>query len=167
MFYFAYGSNLSRARLQARVPEAEPVAVASLPEHRLCFHKVSRRDGSGKCDALYTGDRGDRVLGVIYDVSDEGKRVLDRIEGLGHGYDEKLVVVELGDASRRRVWLYVASDIDAGYRPYGWYKQHVLAGAREHGFPSAYIDVIEAVETVEDLDVDRHYRETAIYQRGD
>ena len=50
MLYFAYGSNLSSARMAARVPSARVVARAQLPGHALRFHKVGR-DGSAKCDA--------------------------------------------------------------------------------------------------------------------
>ncbi len=42
MLDFACGSNLSRRRLQARVPSARSVAVAALAEHRLRFHEQGR-----------------------------------------------------------------------------------------------------------------------------
>ncbi|TNF88372.1 MAG: gamma-glutamylcyclotransferase, partial [Gammaproteobacteria bacterium] len=39
LYYFAYGSNMSPARLQARVPSARPLGVYRLKGHRLSFHK--------------------------------------------------------------------------------------------------------------------------------
>lgn len=51
ILYFAYGSNMSSARLRARVPSCRPIGIAFLPGHELRFHKRSK-DGSGKCDAF-------------------------------------------------------------------------------------------------------------------
>lgn len=163
MYCFAYGSNLSRARLTARIPDARFVAVATLAGHRLSFHKVSRHDGSAKCDACYTGLPEDQVIGVVYDLPESGKQRLDQIEGLGAGYDEKstAVVTSAGEVLQAR--LYVATDIDPDRRPFDWYKHHVLAGARENRLPEDYIAGIEAVVADRDPDADRRERELAIH----
>ena len=76
--YFAYGSNMSIARLRARVPGAERTGVFTLHEHALRFHKLSRNDGSGKCDAFYTGNASDRVVGALVELEPVGS---DLIEG--------------------------------------------------------------------------------------
>lgn len=76
MRYFSYGSNMSLPRLRARAPSAQFVAVARLPGQLLKFHKVGK-DGTGKCDALFTGNRSDRVLGVVYDIAVTDKARLD------------------------------------------------------------------------------------------
>jgi hypothetical protein len=39
-----------------------------------------------------------------------------------------------------------------------------LRGAQEHGFPEEYIAVIEAQESIEDIDKERIQRELAIYR---
>ena len=38
--------------------------------------------------------------------------------------------------------------IDTTLRPFDWYKEHVLRGAREHGLPVAYVAGIERIGTV-------------------
>src|SRR5438552_200988 len=63
VLYFAYGSNMAIERLKARVPSAELVCIADLAGHQLKFHKRSKRDQSGKCDAAYTGSPQDKVTG--------------------------------------------------------------------------------------------------------
>ena len=50
--YFAYGSNMSQRRLQARVPSATFLGIGILLGHALAFHKISKKDGSGKCDIV-------------------------------------------------------------------------------------------------------------------
>ncbi|MDX1756020.1 MAG: gamma-glutamylcyclotransferase family protein [Marinobacter sp.] len=163
MLCFAYGSNMSRARLQARLASVRFVTVASLPGHRLNFHKVGC-DGSAKCDAEATGRAGDCVIGVVYEIDEADKSVLDRIEGLGVGYRDKTVEVLTAQGDTLTATLYVATRVDPALKPYSWYRHHVLVGAREHGLPSAYIARIEAVAVCEDPDRERHHRELAIHR---
>src|SRR5574340_794874 len=92
-FYFAYGSNMAIERLWVRVPSAKLISVATLVAHELKFHKPSKKDGSGKCDAAYTGNYEDRVLGALYSIQTNQLSELDRFEGRGYGYDRKTVSV--------------------------------------------------------------------------
>lgn len=163
MLCFAYGSNMSLARLRQRVPSARFVAVASLLGYRLAFHKLSK-DGSGKCDVARTGNPLDRVVGVVFEITDIEKPALDRNEGLGDGYEEKELDVLIADGAVLRVKTYVATRIDATLKPYCWYKQHVLLGARENRLPAAYLARIEAVAAITDPNRKRRERELAIYR---
>ena len=166
MNYFAYGSNMSLRRLQQRVPQARRLSTATLAGYRLCFHKIGR-DGSAKCDAFYTGVRADLLHGVLYHIEPADKLELDRIEGLGAGYDEREVTVA-ALATRAApdgvsALTYVATHIDASLSPFGWYKQHVLVGAREAGLPASYIETIASHPHRDDHDRGRHQREIAIH----
>ena len=68
MKYFAYGSNMHPARLKARLPNILCISgIFTLPGHTLRFHKVGK-DRSAKCDAFYTGNKADHVLGVLYEI---------------------------------------------------------------------------------------------------
>lgn len=161
MFCFTYGSNMSHRRLRARVPSARFVAVTELPAHRLRFHK-SAGDGSAKCNAEDTGHSGDRVMGVVYEIADAEKSDLDRHEALGFGYDEKQVELKT-EQGTLRAWMYYATRINNSLKPFHWYKDHVLIGARENGLPADYITQIEAVESIDDPKPERHARELSIY----
>lgn len=161
MLCFCYGSNMSRRRLQARVPSARFVAVAELPGHQLRFHK-SAMDGSAKCDAEETGNPRDQVVGVIYEINASEKPDLDRHEALGFGYDEKQVDVLTGKGGLR-AWMYFATRINDSLKPFHWYKEHVLTGARENALPADYIARIEAVASIDDPKARRSERELAIY----
>lgn len=163
MLCFAYGSNMSIRRLQARVPEARFRTVAWLRGHRLVFHKRSREDQSAKCDALHTGDSEDWVVGVVYDIPAHGKPVLDHIEGLGKGYEEALIRPLTPEGEVLEARMYAATDVDASLTPYSWYRAHVLIGARENGFPTEYVARIARTPAELDPDRQRHRRELAIY----
>jgi hypothetical protein len=137
------------------------VLVAELTAHRLRFHK-SAGDGSAKCDAEETGNPEDRVIGVVYEVADVEKPDLDRHEALGFGYEEKQVELTSG-SDRLQAWMYYATHINDALKPFHWYKDHVLIGARENGLPAAYIAQIETVESIDDPKPERHGRELSIY----
>jgi len=156
---------MSLARLRARVPQAEPLGSAVLLEHELRFHKRGR-DGSGKCDACFVGDPNARMAGVLFRLPTAGKALLDEIEGLGRGYQEKTVAVLLPSGECRSAFTYYATEIDRSLKPYCWYRHHVLAGAREFGLPADYIDAIRRVGAVRDPDPERHAREYAIYRES-
>jgi hypothetical protein len=164
MLYFSYGSNLSASRLGARISAVRKVAVGVLDEHQLRFHKVSHTDGSAKCDAFKTGDAGHFVLGAVFDVTQADRLSLDRYEGLHCGYEARDIRVRLEDGSMLAAFTYCATLIDPALRPFDWYLEHVLRGAREHGFPHAYIQGIEAIECITDPDATRCARELALYR---
>ena len=145
--YFAYGSNMSSARLTARTPSARVVGPGRLPGHALRWHKLGR-DGSGKCDVVFAGRGSSAVVwGVVYRIDCAEKADLDRIEGLGVGYDKHEVVVatEAGEIAAR-TYRARPNAVNATLRPRQWYKAHVLDGAREHGLPASYVAMIEEVE---------------------
>ncbi len=162
MLYFSYGSNMSIRRIGRRIPSVKAVAVAKLPRHQLLFHKVGR-DGSAKCDAAETPETDAHVMGVVFDICALGKKALDGAEGLGRGYDIKRVSVESGDGQLIDVATYYATRIDASLKPFHWYKEHVLRGAREHRLPDYYIQAIARVESIGDSNLLRHRSELDIY----
>ncbi|TDX97775.1 gamma-glutamylcyclotransferase family protein [Thiohalophilus thiocyanatoxydans] len=164
MYYFAYGSNMSSRRIQARSPSAAKLNTAVLTGHRLAFHKISDNDGTAKCDACETGEPEDCVHGVVFAIVEQDKPALDRAEGLGRGYAEKVVQVRLTDGEVVEAITYYAIRTDPALKPLDWYKSHVLRGAREHGLPEAYIRAIESVEHIEDTDGKRRERELSIYR---
>ena len=163
MLCFAYGSNLSSRRLQSRVSSARILGVGTLPGHQLRFHKFSRRDLSAKCDAYWTGEPEDFVLGVLFELDRSDKTRLDEIEGLHQGYEEKTTAIHTPDGAIAEVQLYIAQDINPALVPFDWYKHHVLIGAREHGFPTSYLERIDAVPSKPDRDRERSNLEFSIY----
>jgi hypothetical protein len=149
--YFAYGS------------------MATLPGHELRFHKRSKKDKSAKCDAFATGDDDSACIGVLFSFDPAERADLDLAEGAGKGYDAKVVTVINSQGRRRKVLTYLASPdaIDDTLKPYSWYKNHVLAGAKEHSLPPDYVaEWIEPIEAVEDPDAERDREERAIITPG-
>jgi hypothetical protein len=157
--YFAYGSNMSTARLIKRMPSCKPLGVATLLHHVLRFHKRST-DGSAKCNAFASSE--DEVIGVLFSFDPVERVKLDEVEGLGKGYKHQTVTVINDKGRRLKVLTYIATPghIDDSIKPYTWYKDHVLAGAHEHGLPPEYIAAhIDPVQATDDPDKKRELRE--------
>ena len=155
---------MSIRRLRVRVLSASRLGVGVLRRHELKFHKVSTNDGSAKCDALATDNPDHSVYGVVYHIPEDEKPHLDLAEGLGSGYEQKAVLIEMPDGDTVPAFCYWASAIDPELKPFDWYKEHVLTGARENSLPEAYILGIEAVEFAPDSDALRRERELSIYK---
>lgn len=162
ILYFAYGSNMSSKRLQARVPSAEPLGRYTLRGHDLRFHKEGA-DGSSKCDAYKTSADA-MIHGVLFSIDPAEERDLDAAEGFGHGYDKKEVQVWSGEKSKT-AFTYVAIKVRDSLKPYSWYVNHVLVGAREFDLPEDYIQQkILRVAAKEDDNHERDARERAIHE---
>ena len=164
MNYYSYGSNMSIRRLHVRLPSASRLGVGVLRRHELKFHKVSTNDGSAKCDALATDNPDHLVYGVVYHIPEDEKPLLDLAEGLGFGYEQKDILIEMQDGAVVPAFCYCATAIDPELKPFDWYKEHVLTGARESNLPEAYVFAIESIESVWDSDAIRRERELSIYR---
>ena len=166
MYYFAYGSNMSIARLTARVPSAVSLGCYILKQHVLKFHKSSH-DGSGKCDAHFTNNEQDIIYGALYEIDPLEKPNLDKVEGLGLGYDEKTVnVIKMDEQGDKTIGAktYFATDIDARLKPYSWYLNHVIIGANDTELPQHYVRKnIQSVIAIEDQNIQRDASERAIH----
>ena len=165
MLYFAYGSNLLKRRLQERTPAVRLVGKAVLYGHALRFHKRGD-DGSGKCDAFYTGRQIDRIHGVLYSLGPGERQILDDIEGVGCGYEISNVDVHTGSPTKAFTYVAQKHYIDHAMEPFGWYRNFVLAGALEHQFPNPYVQKIREVVFKEDPNHVRRAQNDAVIERA-
>lgn len=159
--YFAYGSNLLPARLQARCPSARVVGPALAPDHRLEFTKPGR-DGSGK--ATLHPASGAAVPGVLYRIDLADQPALHAAEGAGHpnGYvfhAEFAVRMADGDGIAAT---YVARQRDAALRPFDWYLALVIAGAQAHGLGADHVARLKSLPHAIDAEPENPIRRAAI-----
>jgi gamma-glutamylcyclotransferase (GGCT)/AIG2-like uncharacterized protein YtfP len=158
--YFAYGSNMLTERLRRRVPSTTPIGRAHLGGWKLRFHKHGA-DGSAKCNIVSAAEAD--VFGVLFEIRADERKLLDRAEGLGRGYDLAEVSVTLDGASVD-AFCYVASPshIDESLLPFRWYRDFVLHGAHEHRLPAPYAERVQRIEALRDADRRRAKRNRSI-----
>ena len=163
LHYFAYGSNLHPVRLSERVPSAELVGTAQLAAHTLHFHKRGQ-DNSGKCNLLHTGCPTDLVHGAIYSIDHAHKTLLDEYEG--SGYQTHPVTVQ-HRARQYECFVYLAhaDHIDDSLKPYHWYRELVVQGARFLDFPQEYVIRLTDVSSVDDPDHERRQMHASLLDK--
>jgi hypothetical protein len=134
--YFAYGSNLSGARMLRRVPSAQATATARLPGYQLTTDKAGR-DGSGKANLRQVADA--VVWGVVWQLDTEHWPLLDACE---HGY-QRIFVTPEGVA--RPVQTYLSQRLTEDPVLAADYKRLLVEGAREQRLPPDWIEQLEAL----------------------
>ena len=161
MYYFAYGSNLFRRRIEQRLGSCRFHGRGWLDGYALRFHKMSN-DGSGKCNVYRTQNNADRVYGVLFELSVEQKLALDGFEGSGY---VSVPVLVRSDYVNITAHTYIAkpNSIKPSLVPFDWYKAFVVEGAREVGLPGEYIRHLESNRSVEDLDHVRAYSNWSLF----
>lgn len=134
--YCAYGSNLWLPRLLGRCPRARPTGTATLDGWQPVYDKPSI-DGSSKLNIRPS--EGSTVYGAVYQVDEEQLADLDAAEpryrrvGL-------TVMASTPRSGRQPVFVYRWTGEPSSERPFDWYVDMVVAGARHHGLPPDYIE---------------------------
>ena len=135
--YFAYGSNMSTARLRARIPTAEPVGAARIDGYRLVCNKRGK-DGSGKANLVSTA--GGEAWGVLFRIDAHDWPALDRYEW-GYERRSRRVLVTRGESCEAQLYLALHPE-QLEIPPFDWYRELCLEGAREHALPAQVISEI-------------------------
>ena len=138
--YFAYGSNMSSARLGERLASVRALGRARASGWSLTFDKPGR-DGTSKANLVARPDA--HVWGVVYELRTEDWPALDRYE---RDYRRAGCIVETPAGERLETQAYFF-DSDPGRpaaRPSRDYLAHLLAGASEHGLPEDHVRVIQS-----------------------
>ena len=128
--YFAYGSNINVEQMGYRCPNACVVGPVSLENYELLF----RRGGF----ATIMPRKGGKVHGLLWSLTPECERSLDRYEGYPRFYDKRTVTVRDGLGRELSVMVYV---MDERFRepmlPSTVYYSGILEGYKWSGLPVA------------------------------
>ena len=89
--------------------------------------------------------------------------MLDAAEGRSYAIKEMKVS---GKRAEHDVFAYVgiSTYLDKSIRPFSWYKEIVVHGARSHGFPEEYIKKLQQVDVYNDPDQERSAKHLRIIQ---
>lgn len=142
--YFAFGSNLSRPRLEARIPIEADLGPGRLEGWRFACNKLGA-DDSAKANLQPDPDA--EVWGVLYALTEAALERLDLFEG---GYRRISLEVRLIDGPTKPALTYVSDHCTDDLLPYDWYKSHMVKGAEEHDLPAHHIAHLRALPSRRD-----------------
>lgn len=149
-YYFAYGSNMNPARVEARIGSTRRALPGVLADHGLRFDKASRVDGISHANVVPSP--GERVEGALFELQ-EPRQIhrMDPFEGYPHDYDRHRLSIHTGHGPIE-AWVYIAAPgtTAAALRPAREYLAHLLAG--EAFLSPAYHARLAEVEAVHGLD---------------
>lgn len=131
-WYFAYGSNMNPARMQARGLSVVEALPGRLPGYGLCFNKRAMDRAPGRAYANIRHQRDAVVEGVLYRLQDADEIVkLDHFEGTPIYYSRECMPV-LTNHGVQPAWVYIANPVfrAEGLLPSADYLAHLLAGRK-------------------------------------
>ena len=125
MYYFAYATNLKRQQMAERAPDSKPKLTATLPNFKLTFTATPGRQGGVASIAPH---KGEKVLGVVYDISEKDLKRLDTYEGYPAVYDRRKVTVWTETNERVEAITYIKSDQSREMKPSAEYLATIRQG---------------------------------------
>ena len=102
--YIAYGSNLNRAQMALRCPDAKVVGTGEIKDYELLFR--GNRNGAV---ATVEPKKGESVPVLIWEISPRDEFNLDRYEGYPRLYGKEMLEVEL-DGKREKMMAYTMTE---------------------------------------------------------
>ncbi|WP_417331143.1 gamma-glutamylcyclotransferase family protein [Halomonas cupida] len=151
-WYFAYGSNMNEARVEARIGAVRRVMPGVLEGFRLSFNKASRVAGISHANVVSCA--ASRVEGALFELAEVDQILaMDPFEGYPSEYQRHWLPIRV-EHGVVEAWVYIAGpDRTAeALKPAREYLNHLLAG--EAFLSPDYHRQLAAVEVVEGLDDD-------------
>jgi len=153
--YFAYGSNLDLPQMKMRCPSSKLISKGSLSGYRLTFNRFSSGWGGGVADVIQ--EKGSKVWGLVFEISDTDLERLDRYEGYHKDwtslYERWQAIIETPNGLVSDVWVYTVVEKQKFVKPTIEYLQIIKDAAVKWNFPKAYL--LEAyVYSTEDKEVE-------------
>jgi len=150
VWYFAYGSNLDpRTFLGRRRMKPIDTRIGVLRAYALCFDLPVGPGERGVANLRRASSA--TTWGVLYRITHDAFEWLDRTEGVPHGAYRRIAVeVECPDGSMLSAHTYLSDRRRPERKPSRRYLGLLLAGARHHALPEAYIAQLRGLELAVD-----------------
>jgi hypothetical protein len=134
-FHFAYGSNMSRVVMRRHAPDAEPIGVAALANHRFLI----TAHGHASVAPLLSRT----VYGVLWRITPRDRVTLAAWENIAGGLYRAAILPVRQAGQRRPALVYLArSQVEAP--PQAGYMEVVVAAALEWQLPLPYIEELRS-----------------------
>ena len=131
MYYFAYGLNVSKQQMKAKLPDAKPICSAVLPNYKLVFVGWSRTYQGGVAGIRRV--QGSKVSGAVYEIPEKDLSRLDKAEGVPADYSRIKVIVFDEDGTSMEAVTYIKTGQSEESKPSKEYAAVIYGGYREWG----------------------------------
>ena len=132
--YLAYGSNLNLKQMAQRCPTAKILGATTLKDYQLLF-----KGAFGNAHATIEPSKGSEVPVLLWGVTAEDEKRLDRYEGYPHYYVKETVKVKLGKKTVEAM-VYIMND---GYKfnpPSVYYYETIREGYKDNNLPLSKLE---------------------------
>lgn len=146
MYLLIYCEWLDSDLVKKSLPDARLVGKATLKDHKVAFSSFTE-DVSP--EMMYGGCHleaapGQTLYGVLYEISDDELAKLDKLTRVEQGrYIKKFPTVVDENGTSHKTVAHSIKNPKGKSRPTKDYMDHMIKGAKEHGFPKPYIDLLE------------------------
>ena len=131
--YLAYGSNMNLEQMKYRCPKAKVLGSAVLDGWRLMFRRKTRPV------ATIEKEKGCTVPVVLWKITAECEKSLDRYEGFPYFYKKEDVTVDFNGKQVTAMAYIMTPGYEPG-KPHDDYYNTILEGYRDNGIDPAPLD---------------------------
>jgi len=143
IYYFAYGSNLDKNQMKARVGDWKNSYKGILEGYRLTF------DSRGKADIIE--DKNGKVFGVVYELTEEQLNKLDIFEGIRNNiYKRHPVKVKVNNITIDAI-TYIRVIKTPFSPPDKNYLNKIIGGLQQHGYNSNIIEEAKRIASAYEI----------------
>ena len=132
--YAAYGSNLNKAQMAYRCPNAKPVGVTHLNDYRLVFQGSPYGAHANVIPA-----KGCTVPAVVWKITAEDEKHLDIYEGVKGGYYTKEYMEVEVNGETCKALIYIMTPNPYGI-PAAFYLDTIERGYADFNLPTSVLD---------------------------
>lgn len=135
-FYFAYGSKMDEGQMVRRCPGAEAFGTAILPDYQFIINE--------RGVATLRPEQGSRVPGLVWKLSMEHERELDRYEGYRAGlYDKCFRMVRTENREDLCCLVYIDHRNQSPGALRDGYLEKIAKAATAHGLSQGYVQMLQ------------------------
>jgi gamma-glutamylcyclotransferase len=146
MYLMIYCEWLDSDLVKKSLPGAKVIGKVSFKDHKVAFSSFTE-DVSG--ELMHGGCHleaapGQTLYGVLWEITDEELAKLDKLTRVEQGrYVQKQTTVVDEDGKSYAAVAHSIKNPKGKSRPSKDYMDHMIKGAKEHNFPTAYVDLLE------------------------
>jgi gamma-glutamylcyclotransferase (GGCT)/AIG2-like uncharacterized protein YtfP len=137
-YYFAYGSNMDLDQMKERCGnEFKFVAVVYLEGFKFVYDGYSEKRKGSVANIVECS--GEKVWGVLYEITENAEKKLDENEGYPFTYQKRYVTVKDKEGKEYKAFVYLRKPQEIG-KPSKDYMNQIIKAAYAHKLPSSYIE---------------------------